>query len=222
MISPGLCRSPRRLLDDSATMISPGLCRSPRRLLDDIYDDLSSSLSLSLSSTKSTMISPRLSLSLLDESAMNLLYEIKKKDGRTKRRRLVKRDNYNEAYVIQLSFSLLFFFCLAVCVLSSIGEANRKERLQPEECIPLRKTDSGDEATTRPPGVKAVKDRSTKPIGDAKDYEEFQRMWSLKKEDLTIKKELSKIKLLETLIGKEGPLADYEETLKKKLINELG
>ncbi|KAF2575474.1 hypothetical protein F2Q70_00005629 [Brassica cretica] len=47
-------------------------------------------------------------------------------------------------------------------------------------------------------------------------------MWSLKKEDLTIKKGLSKIKLLETLIGKEGPLADYEETLKKKLINELG
>ncbi|KAL0666521.1 hypothetical protein Bca4012_029225 [Brassica carinata] len=67
-------------------MISPGLCRSPRRLLDEIYDDLSSSLSLSF----------------LDESAMNLLYEIKKKDGRTKRRRLVKRDNYNEASVIQV------------------------------------------------------------------------------------------------------------------------
>ena len=47
-------------------------------------------------------------------------------------------------------------------------------------------------------------------------------MWSLKKEDLTMKKELPNIKLLETLIAKEGPLADYEETLKKKLINELG
>uniref|UniRef100_A0A0D3CFV5 No apical meristem-associated C-terminal domain-containing protein n=1 Tax=Brassica oleracea var. oleracea TaxID=109376 RepID=A0A0D3CFV5_BRAOL len=82
--------------------------------------------------------------------------------------------------------------------------------------------DSGDEATTRLPGVKASKARSKKPIGDAKYYEEFQSMWSMKKEDLTIKKELSKIKLLETLIGKEGPLADYEETLKKKLINELG
>ncbi|WZZ57370.1 hypothetical protein YC2023_057477 [Brassica napus] len=64
-------------------MISPGLCRSPRRLLDD---------------------SSSLSLSLLDESAMNLLYEIKKKDGRTKRRRLVKRDNNNEASVIQVKF----------------------------------------------------------------------------------------------------------------------
>uniref|UniRef100_A0A0D2ZT70 Uncharacterized protein n=1 Tax=Brassica oleracea var. oleracea TaxID=109376 RepID=A0A0D2ZT70_BRAOL len=50
---------------------------------------------------------------------MNLLYEIKKKDGRTKRRRLVKRDNNNEAFVIQ---------------------QNRKDRLQPEEFIPQRKT----------------------------------------------------------------------------------
>uniref|UniRef100_A0A0D3DAB9 No apical meristem-associated C-terminal domain-containing protein n=1 Tax=Brassica oleracea var. oleracea TaxID=109376 RepID=A0A0D3DAB9_BRAOL len=57
---------------------------------------------------------------------MNLLYEIKKKDGRTKRRRLVKRDNYNEASVIQLSFSLLFCFCLYVCVLRSIGEAKQE------------------------------------------------------------------------------------------------
>ncbi|WZZ89192.1 hypothetical protein YC2023_117771 [Brassica napus] len=32
---------------------------------------------------------------------MNLFYEIKKKDGRTKRRRLAKRDNNNEASVIQ-------------------------------------------------------------------------------------------------------------------------
>ncbi|XP_013595035.1 PREDICTED: uncharacterized protein LOC106303262 [Brassica oleracea var. oleracea] len=63
--------------------------------------------------------------------------------------------------------------------------------------------DSGDEATTRLPGVKASKARSKKPIGDAKDYDEFQSMWSMKKEDLTIKKELSKIKLLETLIGRE-------------------
>ncbi|KAL0647179.1 hypothetical protein Bca4012_045470 [Brassica carinata] len=198
-------------------MISPGLCRSPRRLLDDIYDDLSSSLSLSLLDEIYDDLSSSLSLSprrIRDESPLR---------------------NQKE------SFSLLFFFCLVVCVLSSIGEANRKERLQPEECIPLCKTgsqqnvvfgnvpesqlpffasqathglniaegsskkrksmdvshsasskaidvDSGDEATTRPPRVKAVKGRSKKPIGDAKDYEEFQRMWSLKKEDLTIKK----------------------------------
>ncbi|KAL0706156.1 hypothetical protein Bca4012_072582 [Brassica carinata] len=178
------------------------------------------------------------------------------------------------------SFSLLFCFCLSVCVLSSITEAkqegssatrgayspaqNSQQNVVfgnvPESQLPFfasqathdsnigeetqgsqgsskkRKSmdvshsasskaidvDSGDEATTRLPGVKASKARSKKPIGDAKYYEEFQSMWSMKKEDLTIKKELSKIKLLETLIGKEGPLADYEETLKKKLINELG
>ncbi|KAG2264467.1 hypothetical protein Bca4012_078374 [Brassica carinata] len=160
------------------------------------------------------------------------------------------------------SFSLLFCFCLSVCVLRSIGEAkqegasatrgvysltqNNEQNVVfgnvPESQLPFfacqathdsniaegsskkRKSmdvshsasskaidvDSGDEATTRPPGVKAAK------------VQEFQTMWSLKKEDLTMKKELPKIKLLETLIAKEGSLADYEETLKKKLINELG
>ncbi|KAF2551432.1 hypothetical protein F2Q68_00036140 [Brassica cretica] len=139
---------------------------------------------------------------------MNLLYEIKKKDGRTKRRRLVKRDNYNEASVIQLSFSLLFCFCLSVCVLRSIGEAKQEGASATRGVYSLTQNsskaidvDSGDEATTRPPGVKAAKARSKKPIGDAKDYEEFQTMWSQKKEDLTMKKELSKIKLLKTLIG---------------------
>ncbi|KAG2275430.1 hypothetical protein Bca4012_044523 [Brassica carinata] len=199
---------------------------------------------------KSTMISPRLSLSLLDESAMNLFYEIKKKDGRTKRRRLVKRDNNNEASVIQegssttrgvyspaqnsqqnvvfgnVPESQLPFFASQATHDSNIAEGSSKKRKSMDVSHSASSkaidVDSGDEATTRPPGVKASKARSKKPIDDAKDYEEFQSMWSMKKEDLTIKKELSKIKLLETLIGKEGPLADYEETLKKKLINELG
>ena len=36
-----------------------------------------------------------------------------------------------------------------------------------------------------------------------------------------MKEKLSKIKLLDSLIAKQEPLADYEEALKKKLINEL-
>ena len=46
-------------------------------------------------------------------------------------------------------------------------------------------------------------------------------MWSMKKEDLALKERLSKIKLLDTLIARQGTLADYEEDLKKRLINEL-
>ncbi|KAF3610539.1 hypothetical protein DY000_02050420 [Brassica cretica] len=46
-------------------------------------------------------------------------------------------------------------------------------------------------------------------------------MWSIKKEDLVMKERLSKMKLLESLIAKQVPLADYEEALKKKLIDGL-
>ncbi|XP_013704244.1 glutathione S-transferase T3-like [Brassica napus] len=77
-----------------------------------------------------------------------------------------------------------------------------------------------DEGTNHPPGVKAAKARSKKTIVD-EELCEFQTMWSIKKHDLALKERLSKIKLLDNLIAKQGPLADYEEALKKKLINEL-
>ncbi|KAF3509124.1 hypothetical protein F2Q69_00003415 [Brassica cretica] len=44
-------------------------------------------------------------------------------------------------------------------------------------------------------------------------------MWVIRKQDLASKERLSKIKLLESLIAKQE-LADYEEALKKKLIDE--
>ncbi|XP_048611780.1 uncharacterized protein LOC106378601 [Brassica napus] len=78
-----------------------------------------------------------------------------------------------------------------------------------------------DEATTRPPGVKAAKAHSRKPLVDGKELAKFQTMWSMKKEDLALKERLSKIKLLDTLIARQGTLVDYEEDLKKRLINEL-
>ncbi|KAF2581816.1 hypothetical protein F2Q68_00003252 [Brassica cretica] len=46
-------------------------------------------------------------------------------------------------------------------------------------------------------------------------------MWSIKKHDLVMKERLSKMKLLDSLIAKQDPLPDYEEALKKKLINKL-
>ncbi|KAG2257236.1 hypothetical protein Bca4012_094413 [Brassica carinata] len=88
------------------------------------------------------------------------------------------------------------------------------------KCPEANSTDD-DETTNRPPGVKAAKAGSKKKMGDGKDLSKFQTIWSIKKEDLALKEKLSKIKLLETLIAKQGPLADYEETLKQKLITEL-
>ncbi|XP_013632737.1 glutathione S-transferase T3-like [Brassica napus] len=83
-----------------------------------------------------------------------------------------------------------------------------------------------DEGTNRPPGVKAAKKGSKerlskKPMVDGKELSQFQTMWSLKKQDLEVKERLSKMKLLDSLIAKQEPLVDYEEALKKKLIDEL-
>ncbi|KAF3497097.1 hypothetical protein DY000_02055241 [Brassica cretica] len=46
-------------------------------------------------------------------------------------------------------------------------------------------------------------------------------MWSIKQQDLKIKERLSKMKILDSLIAKQEPLADYEEALKKQLIIEM-
>ncbi|XP_013650951.1 glutathione S-transferase T3-like [Brassica napus] len=78
-----------------------------------------------------------------------------------------------------------------------------------------------DNGTCRPPSVKAAKARGKKPLVERKELSDFQTMWSIKKEDLTMKEKLSKMNLLESLVAKQVPLADYEEALKKKLINEL-
>ena len=53
------------------------------------------------------------------------------------------------------------------------------------------------------------------------ELSDFKTVWSIKKQYLDMKERLSKIKLLDSLIGKQGPLADYEEALKKKLVDEL-
>ena len=50
---------------------------------------------------------------------------------------------------------------------------------------------------------------------------EFERIWTIKQKDMEAKERLSKMSLLESLIGKKEPLPEYEEALKKKLINDL-
>ncbi|WZZ54937.1 hypothetical protein YC2023_055044 [Brassica napus] len=78
-----------------------------------------------------------------------------------------------------------------------------------------------DEGTIRPLGVKAAKARGKKPMGDVKELSALQTMWSIKQHDLAMKENVSKMKLLESLVAKQVPLDDYEEALRKKLINEL-
>ncbi|KAF8113231.1 hypothetical protein N665_0054s0046 [Sinapis alba] len=78
-----------------------------------------------------------------------------------------------------------------------------------------------DGGTCRPPGVKAAKARGKKLLVEGKQLSDFETMWSIKKEDLSMKEKLLKMKLLESLVAKQVPLADCKEALKEKLINEL-
>ncbi|XP_022563876.2 glutathione S-transferase T3-like [Brassica napus] len=87
----------------------------------------------------------------------------------------------------------------------------------------VNECDAGVEGTSRPPGVKAAKARGKKSQVEGQDVSDYQfmwSMWSIKKDDLAMNQQLSKMRLLEKLLAKEN-LADYEEDLKKKLINEL-
>uniref|UniRef100_A0A0D3CLL6 Myb-like domain-containing protein n=2 Tax=Brassica TaxID=3705 RepID=A0A0D3CLL6_BRAOL len=73
----------------------------------------------------------------------------------------------------------------------------------------------------RPEGVKASKARGKKPVAEEKAMKEFETMWSIRQHDLAQKEHLSKMRLLDSLTAKKEPLVEYEEELKKKLINEL-
>ena len=69
--------------------------------------------------------------------------------------------------------------------------------------------------------MKVAKASGKKKVVVENNLDEFQSMWTIREKDIAAKERLSKMIMLESLIGKTEPLADYEETLKKKLIDEL-
>ncbi|KAF8090282.1 hypothetical protein N665_0480s0004 [Sinapis alba] len=81
-------------------------------------------------------------------------------------------------------------------------------------------TGEADVATNRPPGVKAAKGHGKKTKAEGKALAEFHGLWDIKKEDMVMEAKLTKMKLLDRLIAKPEPLAEVEEALKNKLINE--
>ncbi|KAF3492899.1 hypothetical protein DY000_02054426 [Brassica cretica] len=88
--------------------------------------------------------------------------------------------------------------------------------------------DRGEDSATsqatqnkRPPGVKAVKASGKKPMVQENAVNDFEKMWSIRQQDLVVKESLSKMSLLEGLIAKQEPLAEDEAGLKKKLISDL-
>ncbi|KAF3553876.1 hypothetical protein F2Q69_00017876 [Brassica cretica] len=56
---------------------------------------------------------------------------------------------------------------------------------------------------------------------EEKALKEFESMWAIKQQDLAAKDKLSRMRLLESLLAKKEPLAEYEEALKKKIISDI-
>ncbi|XP_033137992.1 glutathione S-transferase T3-like [Brassica rapa] len=106
------------------------------------------------------------------------------------------------------------------CYLSTQKTSNKRKGEDGAQSSTPRATEgvAGDD---RPPGVKAAKRSGKKPMEEGKGQEEFDRVWAYKDQDLSRRENLSKIGLLDRLLARTEPLPDYEETLKKKLINEL-
>ncbi|CAN7037546.1 unnamed protein product [Brassica rapa subsp. trilocularis] len=97
----------------------------------------------------------------------------------------------------------------------------RKGEDGPQSSTAHANEDVAGETVERPPGVKASKRSGKKPMEEGKGREEVDRVWAYKQQDLSRREKLSKIGLLDRLLARTEPLPDYEETLKKKLINEL-
>ncbi|XP_048605623.1 glutathione S-transferase T3-like [Brassica napus] len=106
------------------------------------------------------------------------------------------------------------------CGLKSEGSSKRRKCQEGSQSESSAANETRTDEEERPPGVKAAKGKKTKVEGNDR-ISEFQTMWSIQQQDLVIKERLSKMILLDSLLARKEPLADYEEALKKKLINEL-
>ncbi|XP_013617958.1 PREDICTED: glutathione S-transferase T3-like [Brassica oleracea var. oleracea] len=105
------------------------------------------------------------------------------------------------------------------CDLSSSKTESSCKRRNLDDSAQSSTSQASKSMTDRLPGVKAAKANGKKRKPKER-LSAFEGMWSIRQEDLAIKKRLSKMKLLDSLIAKVEPLAEYEEALKKKLINE--
>ncbi|KAL0714011.1 hypothetical protein Bca4012_020989 [Brassica carinata] len=72
-----------------------------------------------------------------------------------------------------------------------------------------------------PMGVKAAKGKKKKGFDGKETVSQIQALCELKQQDFQSKERLSKMKILDRLLGKKDGLDEFEDRLKKKLIEEL-
>ena len=89
-------------------------------------------------------------------------------------------------------------------VLLKPRETLKKRKCEDEAAQSSSSHAEAHEGSNRPPGVKAAKATGKKTMVEGKErLSEFQTMWSIKQQDLTMKKRLSKMSLLDSLIAKK-------------------
>ncbi|XP_013607668.1 PREDICTED: uncharacterized protein LOC106314321 [Brassica oleracea var. oleracea] len=72
---------------------------------------------------------------------------------------------------------------------------------------------------SRPECVKAAK--AKRNTGKGKSVAEIATVWEMKKDDLVRKERLSRLAILDTLLGKTQPFSEAEDVVKNKLLAEL-
>ncbi|XP_013589562.1 PREDICTED: glutathione S-transferase T2-like [Brassica oleracea var. oleracea] len=118
-----------------------------------------------------------------------------------------KTSGQNENDVLKLAHQIFF--------------NNHKKKFLLEHAWKELRNDQKWYSKKRPPGVKASKASGKKTVDQEKQVKEFERIWTIKQKEMEAKEHLSKMSMLDSLIGKKEPLPEYEESLKKKLINDL-
>ncbi|XP_024007953.1 glutathione S-transferase T3-like [Eutrema salsugineum] len=103
------------------------------------------------------------------------------------------------------------------------SKKRRSEDVHVSPSPEVEETSDGEhgQGSKRPPGVKAAKAKGKRPPSEAKTAVEFGGMWVFREKEMALKERLSKIALLDSLIARKDTLADYEEDLKKTLIQQL-
>ena len=94
--------------------------------------------------------------------------------------------------------------------------------LRTKEPLKKRKCEDGADSSAsqadskkRPPGVKASKASGKKTVDQEKTVNEFEKVWTIKQKDLEAKERLSKMSLLDSLIGKKNLWLSMKKPLRK-------
>lgn len=128
-------------------------------------------------------------------------------------------NNYKKRFVLEHAWKELRHDQKWCDLATAKTEGSSKKR----KCEDDGADSSTSQATSskRPPGVKAAKMSAKRPVVDEQTLNGFQSMWTIRQQEIAAKSMLSKMSLLEGLIGKKEPLSESEDALKKKLITDL-